>query len=292
MAQLVGEHEAVRARRERRVDDGPPEEDAPACTEARCKRVRLAEAVQHAHWDVDVLSALERRNIRRLKGASAEQPGRDEGEERPQSDEDRRGRQPPPPADAPGKAHHDREGGAEENELRAECEPFPDRRVDVAAGEPVAVTPPDVQHFERQLGAPDEREADHPEQHPGADRPSRGLAHPTDAITGEKPEHRELRDRLTEPEKPLHPAVVLRAVQNLRREEDLLAEVRQVVRRQRRSPEQPSRDRPDSSEREDERRAAARHSTVVSPPSSGLACGYESVSKSKKPSSCASYRIA
>ena len=221
-------------------------------------------------------------DVRRVEGPAAEQPRRDEGEQGPQPDEDRRGRQPPAVADPAHarEAHHDRERDAEEDELRAEREPVPDRRLRVAAGEPVVVPPPDVQHRERQLRGPDEGEADHPEQHPGADRAGRRLAHPAHAVAREEAEHDELRDGLPEPEEPLDAAVVLRALQRVRREERVLVEVRQVVRRQRRPPEQPRRDRPDGGE--PARRSAARlrvTPSVVSSPSSGLACGYASVSE-------------
>ena len=135
------------------------------------------------------------------------------------------------------------------------------------------MAPPDVQYRERQLRGPDEGEADHPEQHPGADRTGCGFARPAHPVAGEEAEHRELRDRLRQPEEILHTAVVLRALQGVRREEDVLVEVRQVVRRQRRSPEQPRRGRPHGAEREEERRAAPRHATGASSPSSGLACG-------------------
>jgi hypothetical protein len=233
MAELVCEHEAVHPGRERRFDDPLPEEDAPARPETRREGVRLAEPAQHPYRDMDVLDSLELRDIRSAERTAAKQPRGDEGEEGSEPDEDRRREQPPPLADPPctGKAHHDRERSAEQQELRPEREPVADRGIHIGTGEPVVVLPPDAQHRERQLRDPDEREADHPEQHPGADRSGRRLSHPPHAVAGEEAEHRQLRDRLREPEETFPAAVVLRAVEHGQREERAFVEVRQVVRR-------------------------------------------------------------
>ena len=68
-------------------------------------------------------------------------------------------------------------------------------------------------------------------------------------------------------------AEVPRLVQHVRREERGLVEVGQVIRGQRRAPEEPCRHRPHHAEREGERRPATGHSGAASSPSSGLACG-------------------
>ena len=95
---------------------------------------------------------------------------------------------------------------------------FVEQRLDVAAvGLVVAPAPPDLGQPERHLRDPDEREPDHPEQHPRPDPARRRLAREADppARVGEQhADQHELGDDELDPEEPL---VALRARDRLRR---------------------------------------------------------------------------
>ncbi|TMJ93649.1 MAG: hypothetical protein E6G67_11760 [Actinobacteria bacterium] len=107
---------------------------------------------------------------------TAEQVGREERKQDGEADEGRRGRQPPTLAEQAGERHHDQEREADEQELAAEAAPAGEEPVEVALPrDPVAPLPPEFGEPERHLDEPDEAEAEHAEQHPGADRTGRGL---------------------------------------------------------------------------------------------------------------------
>ena len=79
---------------------------------------------------------------------------------------------PPPAADRSGEGHHDQQRDADRDEGRPEPEPAAEQPLEVAdLGDVVPALPPDRRDRERQLREPDDRQAQHPEKHPRADRP-------------------------------------------------------------------------------------------------------------------------
>jgi hypothetical protein len=101
-------------------------------------------------------------------------PEREQGHE---PDEHRRREEPPPIAHEAGEPHHDQQRHAKQDEGEPEHEPPAEHRFPVAlVADVVSAVPPDPQNRERHLGEPEEAESEHPEEHPGADRPRRGVA--------------------------------------------------------------------------------------------------------------------
>jgi hypothetical protein len=86
-------------------------------------------------------------------------------------DEDKRARQPPHLRQLLGDRHHDHECEADGEERRAQLCPVAGGPREVPlAGRVVAAIPPMLRDAERQVAEPDQREAEHAEEHPGADR--------------------------------------------------------------------------------------------------------------------------
>src|SRR5581483_7533546 len=84
-----------------------------------------------------------------------------------------------PLADQPGagEAHDDEDRGAEKDEADAQRDPPPEDQLEVAlVRDAVAALPPEARDLERQADQPDEREPEHRQQHPGADRAGGGVA--------------------------------------------------------------------------------------------------------------------
>ena len=131
----------------------------------------------------------------------------DELEEERQADEDRGGGEPPAAWEGSRQRHHHDQCEADEQELSAELEPVREERLEIAAvGLVVAPVPPDLRQAERHLRDPDEREPDHPEQHPRADPAGRRLLRVVDPVLGvhhEDAEQDELRDHELDAEEEL-----------------------------------------------------------------------------------------
>jgi hypothetical protein len=183
------------------------------------------------------------------------------------------GPDPPPVPKRRSERHRDEKPEADEEEHSAEREPVFEHPLDVAGlHDPVAALPPDVRDGERQLGDPDEREADHPEEHPGADAPGRGFAGEAVASPGieseDDDEYGERRDPVPAQEK----LVALRAVEEGGIEEPVLVDVLnlQVVRNVRR-PQQVGREKPcrRSREGQDDLQRRSQAGTTGSTGSSG-----------------------
>ena len=265
MPELVRDHDAQLPVGEPPVQQRVPEHDAPARAEARRLGVRQRRHVVDGLDDdrrvLHVLDALERARLRLqlrvVQAVGVEQVRSHERRQRDEPDEDRSGGQPPPPADEAAEPHHDQEREAEEHELAAEREPVAEGVRDVAdVRQVMPALPPEAQESERQLRDPDEREADHPEQHPGADRPGRRLAREPRAAPRVEAEDDELGelgerpvDRREAPERG-------RRVQLGGREQPAHRDLRQPeARGHRRPPEEIRGHRPDRREGGDQRRA-------------------------------------
>src|SRR5581483_351880 len=154
---------------------------------------------------------------------------RDEREERRQADEDRRAGNPPRARKPLREADDDEDCKRQEEELRGEREPAPEHDRDVALVRlVVAPLPPEREDRERDRDQPDEREAEHREQHPRTDRAGSRLAREPRAAPGVQGEDNQRRNGLPEPEPVAELLVVLRAAQEGRREEALLRQSAQV----------------------------------------------------------------
>ncbi len=114
------------------------------------------------------------------------------------ADEDPGARYPPPFAEPAREPHDDQEREAEGDEPRGEHGPVLDEPVDVAEiGLPVPAVPPVARRTERDPHEPGDRDPEHPEQHPGADRPCGRLAEerdPSSRVDGEHGQERDLRE--------------------------------------------------------------------------------------------------
>ena len=304
MAELVRDHDGDLAGREV-VHEGVPEHDAPARAEARRLGVRQRRDVVHVLDDdrdvAHVLDPLEpRRRGAQLRVAQAvrrQEIRIDEREQQREPDEHRRRGRPPEPGQLAGEAHDDREGEAEEDELPAEREPVAEDLREVAdMREVVPPLPPEIRDVERELRRPDEGEAEHAEQHPGAQRSRRRLAREAPALARV---HRE-RDELGERRE--HPVDDREAAEDAVARSCAAEKYRCSSRcgsrsdgNDARAPQQPGRRSPGGSEQREQRRprgCAAGHagssneSCAGAAPSSGLACGYASVMRNTYALSC------
>ena len=186
VAELVREHEPHLGVREAAVEQRVPEEDLPRRAEAGRERVGGARV------PVDVLDrpgccrrpsffASTRKSAASCGSRSgceaSDEVRRDEREQREQPDEEGGAGDPPVLADQPRQAHHDQHRDAEEDELDAEPDPAAEDHLAVAhVRDVVPAVPPQRRDLEREPDEPDEREAEHREQHPRADRPGRRVA--------------------------------------------------------------------------------------------------------------------
>ena len=94
-----------------------------------------------------------------------------------------------------------------DDERAAELEPVAERPLEVARlGQVVPPRPPDIEQRERKLDEPDDPEAEHAEQHPGADRPGGrlpGEPRPAPRVDPQRREERDLPEHPGEEEEPL-----------------------------------------------------------------------------------------
>src|SRR5207302_2373353 len=126
-------------------------------------------------------------------------------------------------------AHHDRERQTEEDELAAEREPAAEEIARIADLRDVMVPlPPEIEHAERQLDRPDEREAEHPEQHSRADRTGRGLPRPADSPPRIDREGGDLDKRRSPEEEIVDPCEARRSVELCCREICARIEMREM----------------------------------------------------------------
>ena len=134
---------------------------------------------------------------------------------------------------SPREAHHDEQGDADGEELRAEDRPVLEQPVEVAELALLVATRPPVRHEpERQVDEPDDAEPEHAEEHPRADRPRRGLADEGNAASRVQPEREQERDLREHPEHVEHTLVALRLCDEAGSEDgvDVDRRAREVVR--------------------------------------------------------------
>ena len=265
MAELVRDHDLQLPVGEPPVEERVPQHDAAARAEAGRLRVRQRRHVAHGLDDdrrvLHVLDPLERARLtqqhRIPQRVRAEQIRRHERGQRRQRDEDRRRRQPPPVAQPAREPHHDREREAEEDELAAEREPVPEDVREVAdVRQVMASLPPQRGHVEGQLRQPEQREAEHPEQHPRPDRPGCRLPREAHAPAGVHDEDDQLDHHRHRPRSCREPSVRRRRVQLRRGEIAVDRDMRKMERRRHaRLPEQVRRHGPHRRERHEQRSA-------------------------------------
>src|SRR5262249_27079817 len=234
-----------------------PDDDTPARPEAGRLRVRqrrrAADVLDDDRRMRDVLLPLEPdrsgSELRIIEPVRVQQIRRDEREERREPDAERRRRQPPAVPDEPRAAHDDQQREAEEEELAAEREPVAEDRRDVAdLAQVVPPLPPQVENGERQLGNPEDREAEHPEQHPRPHRARSRIGHESGATPRIHGEHEHVDDQPADPQQAVDARERVARMQLRSREVLPLVEVRQIERAGHlRAPEEPRRHSPDGS---------------------------------------------
>ena len=146
--------------------------------------------------------------------------GSDEREDRSDRDEDGCPRQPPPLSETAREPHHDEERDADREELGCQRGPVLEDPVEVAE---VALPPPPLPPVggdgERQVDEPGDAQAEHPKEHPGADRSRRRLAHEFRTAARVEPQRREKRDLREHPVDGEEPVVALRPFDEVRPED-------------------------------------------------------------------------
>ena len=205
--------------------------------------------------------------LERLRRSEVE-VGEGEREERRDPDEDAGAGQPPPFAEPAGEAHHDDQRDAERDEARGEHDPVLDEPVEVAeVGLVVAPVPPVRDRAKRNPHEPRDRDPEHPEEHPRADRPRRRLAHERDSSPRIDREHGEERDLRERPQQVVEALEALRAGDECCAEDlvDVDRRKGEVVRHVRRVEEERSNceDRGDGDREGDSQRAPPRASGAV-----------------------------
>ena len=183
VAELVGDDEADLAAAEATVEQGVEEHNSRRRAEAGDERVRLGREVAHVlhvHRRAgDSLAPLERAHVlaqgRALRRVDRErqQVRGDEQRERDEPDEDRCHREPPVPREAPREAPSRSRSGASRRRT------VPPSSAQGSSSQ--AIQGPCARSWrcshqrsgdrEREVRGPDDREHDHPDDHPGADRP-------------------------------------------------------------------------------------------------------------------------
>jgi hypothetical protein len=195
------------------VEQGVPQDHAPAGTEADGFRVRRTRQLPHVLLlDADILQPLLGGELIGLRKQSlvphrvdaGNEVRKEECEEERKTDEDRRSCQPPPIAQGCGKRHHDQDGEADEEKRAAEAEPVLEHPPAVAhVRDTVPPLPPELRKAERELDEPEEREPDHSEEHPGADPTCRGFpreARPEDGVEPQHDDEGHLREDKVDPD--------------------------------------------------------------------------------------------
>ena len=279
VTELVRQHDPNLAVVEAAVEQGVPEEDT--ATRAEPRRLRVGDVRQVALTLDDHLHRLNALSLGIERGIPFEigrrrllighEVGEEEREQEPQADEDRRRRQPPALGQNRRERHRDQEPKADEEELGSEHDPGLEKPVQVAGlPEPVATLPPEVRELERQLGEPRECEAQHAEQHPGADAAGCRLSREPCPPPGVERKHSEEGD-LREQEVPaLEGPEVLGLVDHLRAQTARRIDVREdEVIRHRRLPEQPGGDEPPDDERDQEEPTGSNGRQAASAASTG-----------------------
>ena len=226
--ELVGEDDVHLAVGEAAVQQGVPQHDPRGRAHAEGVGVRLtrvAADLLDAQGDpLDALRALEAR-VRPVQAGIVgrleprREVGADEDEDGGDQCEHARARDPPPRAEPARERHHDEERDAHRDEGPAEGEPSAEDVLEVAdLRDAVTAVPPEGRDRERKLGEPHDRQPDHAEEHPRADRPGGGLAHVAHAalrVDGERRQQHDLGER------PVH---VQEALVPLRSVDERLAE--------------------------------------------------------------------
>jgi hypothetical protein len=137
----------------------------------------------------------------RRPGGESLQPGQHEDEHRAAGDEQRRGDQPPAPAEAPGKEQEDRQRDRQADHLAQKCRPLLEHPLGVALPlEPVATAPPELQRAERQADRPDAERRHRPDHHAGRHPAELPGARDPRAEVDEQRERPERRQRRSHPE--------------------------------------------------------------------------------------------
>ena len=141
---------------------------------------------------------------------------------------------------APGEHHHDRDLEHHEDDLAAELRPGLEEPVDPGpVREAVPLVPPARGHREREVRRPDDDERDHPDDHPGADRPQPGVPGQARSTPDEDEERDDRGDEREDGVDAQEPLVVLGASELGSAEVVARIEVRKVeIARHLRAPEQ------------------------------------------------------
>ncbi len=216
MRELVCEHDVDLPGAEPAVEQRVPEHDPARRPEPERERVRLARRVAHPfHPQGDPRDSLcarqavvpgDETGVARAVEARV-RVRRDEQHERHDSGEDRSARDPPPEAESPSKTHHDEQRDRQRDERDPELRPAAEHCVEVAGmRDVVTALPPERDDGEGELDEPDDREAEHAEQHPRADRARRRLARVAAADPrpdGERAQHGEGLERPDQEQQPL-----------------------------------------------------------------------------------------
>jgi hypothetical protein len=222
VADLVREHDVDLAVGEAAVEQRVPQHHAPGRADPERECVRLAGLLAHrlhAERDpVQSLGALE-------PLVACDQPGvvrplETRVDVRADEDDHRRDRRqhggagdPPPRPEPPREAHHDEQGHADGDERHAERHPVAEDRLEVAHRRDVVPTaPPELDHGERELREPDDRQAQHPEEHPRAERARRRLLREPAAVPCVEGERAQRDERSEHPEDEAEAFVPLCAV--------------------------------------------------------------------------------
>ena len=207
--ELVGEHDVHLGGREPAVEQRVPEDDAARGADAEGERIRLARLLADrfdAEWDpvqpFGTFEPVEARDERRIVGpleARVEVRG-DEHAQRRDRREDGRAGNPPPRAEPSREPHDDEQRDADGDERRPESDPVAEDGVEVPhVRDAVSAAPPQPHNGDGQLGQPEDRQPQHPEEHPRPERPGGGLLGEPAAVARVD---RERPDRHDDPEHP------------------------------------------------------------------------------------------
>lgn len=223
---------------EARVEERVPEDDSaarPKSDRVGVDRFRLIADLLETNRDVR--NALVDRDLMRLGpelliGKPLQLTGgqvrEDKQEESRDADERRTSGDPPVPAEYPGKPHDDCQGERKEEKLAHEQQPVrEDELGEVPPDEIVTALPPEADDLERDLDEPDDCEAEHSEQHPGAHPSGRRLAGKALSSQGVRDERADECHLRGDEIPACHALEVSRPIEHASRKEPPLVELRQ-----------------------------------------------------------------
>jgi hypothetical protein len=216
VAELVRDHDLLLAQRKRLGEQRVPEHHAPRGPDPEREGVGLVGVRAHfldpQRYAWKPLLALKAPRgqdecllAERLRAVV--EVGRDEGEEGGDGNEGTGSRQPPVVAEPAREGHDDEQRQADREELGGKHRPVLEQPGEVVEIADVVTPVPPVRHEpEREPDEPDDGEAEHAEEHPGADRARGRLAGESGSAPGVQPQHGDegdLRERPDDEEKAL-----------------------------------------------------------------------------------------